>query len=429
MSEKKVLGILGGGGPAPGMNAVLCAAALYAMDEGWEVVGIRDGFSHLMKGDVDNAFQDLVEFEVTRLHNKGGFYLGLARSNPTKSPELLNTVADTLKKRGITHLICIGGDDTNTSAAHLALKTDMACLGIPKTIDNDIGILPQDTPTFGYRTAVHYGDLYAQNYQRDGKSVGRWYFLVVMGRAAGYITQGISNSVSATVSLIPEEIPKDTPLQTIIDLIAGAIIKRHAMGRNHGLLLVGEGVIEKVRKEDIMGLKGAEVDDHGHIRYAEVDFAGLLRNRVKDVLVELDVPVTITSENLGYIMRCNPPVGFDKEYCRKLGWGAFDYFLRGGKNALITVQNGQVVPIPFEKALNERGRIPNREISTDSVEYRMSLTYQIRLMKRDFHNKEFLDKMVSMTNITEDKFTKRFGPLAGLDVGTGARTEYDWVGK
>ena len=279
--------------------------------------------------------------------------------------------------------------------------------------------------TFGFQTAVHYGDLYAQNYQNDGKSSGRWYFLIVMGRKAGFITLGVTNTVSATLGIIPEEIPKNAPLKLLVDLVAGSIIKRASQGKNHGLCLVGEGVIERVRERDIEGLEGVERDPNGHIRYAEVPFAKLLRTKVSEALAKLEVKHGITAENLGYILRCNPPTGFDKEYCRKLGWGAIDYFMRGGRGAIITIKEGRIVPKPFEKAMDKNGRIKTRKVDLNSVDYRMSQTYQVRLIREDFEDEDKLKKLAKTTNLSPEAFRDRFGYLAGIGLKPG-RPKYAW---
>ncbi len=425
MSQKKVLAVLGGGGPAPGMNMVFASAALVAMDFGYEVIGIENGFRYLVKGDTSHV-KRFTHDDLTRIHNNGGFVLGMSRENPTKSPELMANVIKSLKELGVTHLIGIGGDDTNTSLAKLSIAyPELSVVGIPKTIDNDIGLLPYPMPTFGYETARHLGDVLAQNYMDDAKTNDRWFFLTVMGRNAGFLSLGIGNSVSATVNIIPEEIPYGSPFKLVRDLLASAVIRRKAHGKDYGLALIAEGVLERIDPADVVSMQGAETDDHGHIRYSEIDFGGLLKHQVKGALAECGVDkFTVTTENLGYALRCNNPVGFDKEYCRKLGYSAVEFFESGGSDALVFIDQGGVHTAMFETALNEKGRIPVRTVPLDSVEYRMSLAYQFRLKKRDFTDPAALAHLAKTAGMTPEQFTKRFGYLVNLD-GTGE--DYAWT--
>ena len=152
---------------------------------------------------------------------------------------------------------------------------------------------------------------------------------------------------------------------------------------------------------------------------------GLIIKLSAEALAKLEVKHGITAENLGYILRCNPPTGFDKEYCRKLGWGAIDYFMRGGRGAIITIKEGRIVPKPFEKAMDKNGRIKTRKVDLNSVDYRMSQTYQVRLIREDFEDEDKLKKLAKTTNLSPEAFRDRFGYLAGIGLKPG-RPKYAW---
>jgi ATP-dependent phosphofructokinase / diphosphate-dependent phosphofructokinase len=413
MTQKR-LAILGGGGPAPGMNAVLAAAAQTALDRGYEVLGLENGFRYLIKGDTSRV-QRLNQTDLLRIQSQGGMELGMARDNPTKSPELMAQVIKSLETLGVTHLVGIGGDDTNTSLAQLALKAPhLAVAGIPKTIDNDIGLLPDNMPTFGFETARHVGAELARNYLEDARTNRRWFILVVMGRSAGFLTLGVGNAIGAQINILPEELPHGTPLKTLRELSAVAILKAKAKGQDYGVLLVGEGCIERINPDDIKALEGAEVDDHGHIRYAEIDFGGLLRSEIRKTLGEFDQTLTATSENLGYALRCANPIGFDREYCRTLGFAAVDYFEKGGRAALVYLDAEGINAVPFEKALNAKGRVPTRQVKLGSAAHQASLAFQTRLTKRDLLDPKLLEKLGGYTKLTPDEFAARFGYLAAF---------------
>ena len=116
------LAIIVGGGPAPGINAVISSAAIEAINQGFEVVGVQDGFKWLVREDSSHIRQLAIE-DVSRIHLKGGSVLGTARENPTKSEKSMKAVIDTLRSVGVTHLVTIGGDDTALSSSFVAEKS------------------------------------------------------------------------------------------------------------------------------------------------------------------------------------------------------------------------------------------------------------------------------------------------------------------
>ena len=157
VTHHKNVGILVGGGPAPGINSVISAATIRAELEGIDVVGIRDGFEWLMQGNVEHVTPLTIE-NVSRIHFRGGSYIGISRANPTKDPSLLENTVISLLRLNVSQLITIGGDDTAFSAMKLEERSAgrIQVVHVPKTIDNDLD-LPGHVDTFGYQTARHYG--------------------------------------------------------------------------------------------------------------------------------------------------------------------------------------------------------------------------------------------------------------------------------
>src|ERR671930_736776 len=158
---------------------------------------------------------------------RGGSYLGIARANPTKDPQLLENTVSALMRLNVSQLITIGGDDTAFSAMKLEQHAAgrIRVVHVPKTIDNDLD-LPPHVDTFGYQTARHYGVEIVKNLMVDAKTTSRWYFVIAMGRKAGHLALGIEKEADATLTLIPEEFPKPIRLRRIVDTLAGAILKR-----------------------------------------------------------------------------------------------------------------------------------------------------------------------------------------------------------
>jgi 6-phosphofructokinase 1 len=203
----KRLGILVGGGPAPGINSAISSATIEARNAGLTVVGIYDGFEHLIEGRVDVTRELSIE-DVSRIHYQGGSYLRTSRENPTKTPERLNTVVQTLQRLDLSYLVSIGGEDTAFGASALARAANGAVrvAHVPKTIDNDLP-LPAGMPTFGYESARHVGTQLVLTLMEDSRTTNRWFIVVIMGRKAGHLALGVGKAAGATVTVIPEELP------------------------------------------------------------------------------------------------------------------------------------------------------------------------------------------------------------------------------
>ena len=426
MADNVKLGILCGGGPAPGMNSVICAATIEAINSGWQVVGIPDGFSRLMEGQTDHVLP-LTMDDVSRIHLQGGSVLFTSRANPTKQPDKLDATVQALKDLGLNALLTIGGDDTGYSAAVVAQAAGGALrvAHVPKTIDNDLP-LPGDVPTFGYQTARHVGAEQVSNLMTDALTTRRWFFVVAMGRQAGHLAQGIGKSAGATLTVIPEDFPPDQPIRMdhVVDILETSIYKRIAHGRPFGVAVLAEGLSLRFPVEDLdKAMPFGERDDHGHVRLSEVHLHRLLTDIVRKRLADNGHKVTIVAKNIGYELRSAPPIPFDIEYTRDLGYGAIDY-LRGlirserqdEVGSMVTIQRGELVPLRFG-TFNDpaTGRPRVRTVNPESEAYRVAREYQIRLEPDDFANEDRLEAIAGAANMTAEAFTERYGYLCAQD--------------
>jgi 6-phosphofructokinase len=406
------LAILCGGGPAPGLNSVIGAATIRACLDGVEVVGIRDGFEWIMQGDVDHTMPLTIE-GVSRIHFRGGSHIGIARANPSKSPALLENTVLSLLRLNVSQLITIGGDDTAFSAMKLAEHAAgrLRVVHVPKTIDNDLD-LPAHIDTFGFQTARHYGVEIVKNLMVDAKTTSRWYFVVAMGRTAGHLSLGISKAAGATLALIPEEFSSPLRLKVIVDTLVGAIIKRLSYGRRDGVAVIGEGVVLHISEDDLAELKEVERDAHGHVRIAEVNIAEILKSQVSARLKEFGIKTTLVAKNIGYELRCADPIPYDMEYTRDLGYCAAKYVLSGGTNAMVSIQAGRFVPIPFNDMLDPKtGRARCRLVDVNSTRYHIARRYMIRLRKDDFQDPHELAKLAATAGLSLEEFQTEFGYL------------------
>jgi 6-phosphofructokinase len=428
MEDKQPLriGILVGGGPAPGINSAIAAAALKAIDEGCEVIGILDGWEHLMAGRTDMV-QALTIPDVSRIHKDGGSILRTSRANPTKTPESLKRTVSALHELGISHLVTIGGDDTAFAAREVAEAAggNLRVAHVPKTIDNDLP-LPADMPTFGYETARYVGSELCMNLMEDSRTTNRWFFIVVMGRQSGYLALGIGRAAGATVTIIPEEFTADRiTIGDVATILEGAIIKRRALGRRDGLAIIAEGIGEKIDPAEMAKIPGVHVeyDAYDHIRLAEIPIETILKREVQRRFKERGEKVTITDLRLGYELRCAKPITFDIDYTRTLGFGAVrfllsepaDVSLRTG--GLVSLgRGGHVRVLGFDELRDPgTGRTRVRCVDIEAEAYEVARQYMLRLEASDLEDPVMLQMLADTARTSPEEFRARFARSAGLE--------------
>jgi ATP-dependent phosphofructokinase / diphosphate-dependent phosphofructokinase len=411
--ERPTVGILVGGGPAPGINSVISAATIRSILGGSDALGIIDGFKWLMEGGTGQVRPLSIE-DVSRIHFRGGSCLGTSRANPTKSVEHLDNVLFGLSSLGITRLVTIGGDDTAFSAMKLEERSNgqLQVVHVPKTIDNDLD-LPFGIPTFGFQTARHVGAEILKNLMVDARTTTRWYLVVTMGRKAGHLALGIGKAAGATLTIIPEEFrERPVKLQRIIDLLIGAIVKRLAQGRSDGVVVLAEGLIEIIDSRDLGGLEHVERDEHGHLRMSEIDIGDVLRRELTKQLHQLGLSISLVEKNVGYELRCADPIPYDIEYTRDLGYCAAQYLLDSGTSATVSIQNGWFTPIPFKQMVDlSTGRTKVRMVDIESLSYQIARQYMIRLTEADVNNQDTLGRYAALVGLSPEAFRERFEPV------------------
>ncbi|HXW51595.1 MAG TPA: diphosphate--fructose-6-phosphate 1-phosphotransferase [Candidatus Acidoferrales bacterium] len=407
-----VVGILVGGGPAPGINGVIAAATIEAVNEGCRVIGIYDGYQWLAKGDASHVVELHID-EVSRIHWLGGSILRTSRTNPAKDERSLENAVGTLRTLGVTHLLCIGGDDTTFGAARIAERAAGALhvATVPKTIDNDLP-LPDNMPTFGFETARAVGTNIVESLMEDARTTTRWYLVVTMGRKSGALALGIAKAAGATTAIIPEEFHgRMVPLRLVADSIAGSIVKRRLSGHDHGVAVVAEGVAESLDPAALGSLASAAKDAYGNVRLTDVDLGDILKQGLAESLETLGLRTTVVVKDIGYELRCAKPVAFDVEYARTLGYGAVRYLLSGGSGAMVALRGGKVTPVTLSEMLDPAsGRIRVRLVDTATEAYEVGRKYMIRLDEADLLAPK-LSALAAVTRLDPSEFQKRFQPV------------------
>jgi len=404
------VGIIAAGGPAPGINGVISSATIEARNRGRKVIGILDGFKWISMGNTSKVV-NLDIHNTSRIHTTGGSIIGISRQSPLASEKSFENTVSSIEKLGIGNLITIGGDGTmflaRTLFEHFGGKVKIAHL--PKTIDNNIA-LPDYIPTFGFETARDVGSKIINHIMEEAKTTARWFLVITMGRRTGHLALGIGQSSGATITIIPEEFKeKKVPLEKVLAIIEGSIIKRMSMGREYGVAILAEGMLDKI---DPVDLGVMDRDNMGRIRYVDVNFGQLLKNTLNEKLSEKGVHAEVMHKRLGYEMRSAHPIPFDVEYTRKLGYCAVKYLLNGGSGALIYIRKGKIQATPFEKLIDKKtNTIKVRYVDRKTEAYEVSQKYMIKLTPDDIETPETLEKLSGQTNLSGSEFREYFSKI------------------
>ena len=420
----KNVGILVGGGPAPGINGVVTALTIGARKESLKVYGIFDGYKWLVKGDeidINDHVKQLHMRDVSRIHFDGGSYLRTSRTNPNKIKNGVQNCVKNLEKLGVKYMVTIGGDDTAYAASEIAKAAGgtIKFVHVPKTIDNDLP-LPDNQPTFGYHTACDLGTKLVKNLMEDARIMDRWFITVVMGRHTGHLALGISKSAGATLAIIPEEFGTEgyIPLSKVCDIFEASIIKRRAMDHHHGVLIIAEGVAGRLSPEDLKKIPGIELeyDDFGNVRLGEVELGKILKLEMERRFKERNDKITVVEINIGYVLRCADPIPYDQEYTRDLGYNAIQYLLSDApehkENAMISVIHGVLKPLRFGRLIDPvTKKTAIRPVDVASERYKIARNYMVRLERRDLDDPDFLNRLAKEAKMSENELIKRFAYL------------------
>ncbi len=321
------VGILTGGGDCPGLNPVIRAAVKRGLQEGWEMIGILNGW----KGLIEPSTKPMTQAAVSGIIHRGGTILGTSRTNPYKDPAQLQKCKDNFKKLGLDALIAIGGEDT-LGVANKLHKDGFNVVGVPKTIDND---LSGTDFTFGFDTAVNIAMEAIDRLHSTAESHRRIMVVEVMGRHAGWIAIHSGLAGGADMILIPEVPIK---MAEVIDVIK----KRNETGKNFSIIVVAEGA-----KFDGSEVKLEEkLDDFGHIRLGGI--GELLAKKIEEK-TKYETRVTV----LGHVQRGGSATAFDRVLGTRFGSKAVDLVKQGLFGQMAALKGNEIVPIPIEVAVGK----------------------------------------------------------------------------
>ena len=283
----------------------------------------------------------------------GRFFERRAPTRPRDERSLDNAVR-ALRTLGITHLLCIGGDDTTFGAARIAERAagSIHVATVPKTIDNDLPLARQHADVW-FRNGPRGGNEHCR--KLDGRCahhhtlVPRHHDGQKIRRAGSRHRQSGWRDAGGDTRRVPAG---TVPLSIVTDTIVGSIIKRRVSEHNHGVAVIAEGLAERLDPKELGSLESAGRDAYGNVRLTDVDLGDLLKRSLTAALKALALDVTIVAKDIGYELRCAKPVAFDVEYARTLGYGAVRYLLSGGSGAMVALRGGKVTPVTLQEMLD-----------------------------------------------------------------------------
>jgi ATP-dependent phosphofructokinase / diphosphate-dependent phosphofructokinase len=328
------IGILTGGGDCPGLNAVIRAIVRKGIDRyGHAILGFRDGW----RGPLENAYEELTIESTRGILPRGGTILGSSRTNPFKRDDGFDRIRENMTGLHIDGLIAIGGEDTLGAAAKLS-EGGLPVIGVPKTIDNDLGATDM---TFGFDTAVQVATDAIDRLHTTAESHHRIMIVEVMGRHAGWIALHSGLAGGADVILIPER-PFD------IEEVCRLIRRRHSRGRYFSIVVVAEGALPV---EGTMEVLDGETDEFGHERLGGI---GQVLEREIERRTGFESRATI----LGHIQRGGTPTAFDRVLATRLGIAAIDAASAGKWGMMPALRAMRIELVPLADAVRELHMVP-----------------------------------------------------------------------
>jgi phosphofructokinase-like protein len=331
----KRIGILTGGGDCPGLNAVIRAVVYKATEYGWEVLGVRYGWKGMLDGDA----VPLTRADVKDILPLGGTILKTSRTNPYKAEGGEAKVLENARKMGLDCLVAVGGEDT-LGVAYKLTKAGLKCVGVPKTIDNDLGATDY---TFGYQTAVQIATDAMDRLHTTAKSHDRVLVCEVMGRHAGWMTTDAGMAANAHWIFIPEE-------KGSVDECCRMLRERYARGERYGIIAVAEGA--EFSDLDIK-LASQTTDAFGHVR-----LGGLAETLAREI--EKRTGFETRHVVLGHTQRGGSPIAYDRILATRLGYKAVEMIKDGQFGMMSSLRGERIDAVPIEDAVKALKTVPRQ---------------------------------------------------------------------
>lgn len=343
----KKIGILTGGGDCPGLNPAIKAVVKKAIESGYAVLGIKDGWRGLMAS--ESRPLDLTRDLVRHIDRQGGTILGTSRTNPFKSADGVAQVRARFLSLGLDAVVAIGGEDTLGVAAKLYRQENFPVVGIPKTIDRDLS----DTEySLGFESALQIITDSVDCLRSTAESHARIFVVEVMGRHAGHLALRGGISAGASVILIPEH-------PFAVDRVCKLLLERKNRGVRYSIVMVAEGAMPKGAD---MSLMSQEKDAFGHVRLGGI---GHYLAQAIEEKAQLESRAVV----LSHLQRGGKPVAYDRRLGFYFGVAAVEAIMAQKLGQMVALKNGRIALTPIENAVKELGLV-DVESSYDVENYR-----------------------------------------------------------
>ncbi|MCT4614857.1 MAG: 6-phosphofructokinase [Marinifilaceae bacterium] len=359
--------ILCGGGPAPGINTVISSVGKIFLKNNYRVIGIHEGYKGLFSED-----RKIENFDFRLLDSifyKGGSYLKMSRHKPKQDEFSL----EFFKDNNVKLLVTIGGDDTASTANRITKylqnqNIDISNIHVPKTIDNDLP-LPEGCPTFGFHSAKDEGSRIAKTVYEDAKTSQNWFVLSAMGREAGHLAFEIGASCHFPMIIIPEMFKSSKiTADKIARLVISSIIKRRILGLNYGAAIISEGVFHFMDDSEIES-SGVNFtyDAHGHPELFNVSKSHVFNMIIQRKIKSYGLKIGTRPVELGFGLRCCPPVAYDLNLCTLLGNGVYKLYKEGKSACMLSVNPmGEIAPLFLADVEDENGKVMPRLVNMEN---------------------------------------------------------------
>ncbi len=385
---KESVAILCGGGPAPGINTVISSVSKSFLKAGYRVIGVHEAYKGLFAKEPE--LTEITYDFADRIYHRGGSEIKMSRHKPKDS----EFTVDFFIKNNVKLLVTIGGDDTASTANRITkyLKehdVDIKNIHVPKTIDNDLP-LPNGVPTFGFNSAIHTGVNISKTIKVESLTTQNWYVISTMGREAGHLAFEIGKSIHASIIIIPEMFNKtEITIKKIVDLVVSSMIKRLLDGIKPGVAVISEGVFHYLSEKDIInsGITFS-YDEHGHPELGTISKAHIFNTLIAKRIKELGLNIKNRPIEIGYSLRCCPPVSYDLSYCTSLGIGVKKLYDEGYTGCMVSMNSDKnIIPIYLKDVEDNNGKIKTRLVNIKSEDVSEVLLKNVYYITKEDYEK------------------------------------------
>lgn len=426
-NKQKTLAIIVTCGVTPGTNDLISSITIFALDNKWKVIGIHDGFQHLICDDHNALLKNVVTFDheiAMGIKCTGGCFLRTTRVGNFQDEKQVDQICAHLKKLKVDYVCIVTGIEKLALCHKIAEKfkrQEVQVLAVGKSIDNDLP-LPEIIHTFGYLTAKIVGTELLGNLRRETNSYQRYFVIEVPGKKSGHLALGMASGSSSCLSIMPEDwqdfAEKKINIDTLLDYAWGCVMKRYSLSNKKiGTIILCEGIVNYLDDDSLKRIfNGGKVprNEDGSIILDEAELSVFFAHELRKKFSALKNPptsISFMSAKIGYILRGSRPCATDIQIATELGVGTVEGFADFMNDSLVVFYEGRFSYRPLAEMVDNEGHITSRLVDTTSEEYRIIKKYQAFITESDLENKEIVEQIAKLCEMSPEQFVARFKPI------------------